>query len=111
VSEGLTGVSELLEGEFEQTALDCLPPVTCHLSSDECHRRVGRDLDGLGFDRQRSGSVKHIIGMGDRVRISRIKIRNFANFSDFDIVTSNDLVVVGENKVGKTNLLYALQLV
>jgi putative ATP-dependent endonuclease of the OLD family len=49
--------------------------------------------------------------MGDRVRISRIKIRNFANFSDFDIVTSNDLVVVGENKVGKTNLLYALQLV
>jgi putative ATP-dependent endonuclease of the OLD family len=32
---------------------------------------------------------------------SRIKINNFADFSDFEIETSYNLVVVDENKVGK----------
>jgi putative ATP-dependent endonuclease of OLD family len=45
------------------------------------------------------------------VRISRIKISNFANFSDFEIVTRHSLVIVGENKVGKSNLIFALQLI
>jgi putative ATP-dependent endonuclease of OLD family len=45
------------------------------------------------------------------LRISRIKIKNFANFADFEVVTSNNLVVVGENKVGKSNLIFALQLI
>jgi putative ATP-dependent endonuclease of OLD family len=45
------------------------------------------------------------------VRISKIAIRNFANFSDFQINTGRNLVIVGENKVGKSNLIFALQLV
>ena len=45
------------------------------------------------------------------VRISKIKIDNFANFSDFEIETGDNLVVVGENKVGKSNLIFALQLI
>ncbi len=31
------------------------------------------------------------------MRISRIKISNFANFSDFEVATGNSLVIVGEN--------------
>ena len=45
------------------------------------------------------------------MRISKIKINNFANFDDFEVDTSNSLVVVGENKVGKSNLIFALQLI
>lgn len=45
------------------------------------------------------------------MRISRIKISNFANFSDIDIETGASIVVIGENKVGKSNLIRALQLI
>lgn len=45
------------------------------------------------------------------MRISRIKIENFANFSSLDIETDRHIVIVGENKVGKSNLIRALQLV
>ncbi|KQP92952.1 AAA family ATPase [Methylobacterium sp. Leaf117] len=45
------------------------------------------------------------------MRISRIKIRNFANFADFEIETGRNIVVVGENKVGKSNLIHALRLI
>jgi len=45
------------------------------------------------------------------VRISRIKITNFANFAELDVSTDQSLVIVGENKVGKSNLVFALQLV
>ncbi|KRE13372.1 ATP-dependent endonuclease [Bosea sp. Root483D1] len=45
------------------------------------------------------------------MRISKIKIDNFANFSEFEIETGDNLVVVGENKVGKSNLIFALQLI
>lgn len=45
------------------------------------------------------------------MRISRIHISNFANFSDLDIETGESLVVVGENKVGKSNLLLGLRLI
>jgi putative ATP-dependent endonuclease of OLD family len=45
------------------------------------------------------------------MRISRIRIVNFANFAQLDIATSNSIVVVGENKVGKSNLVRALQLI
>lgn len=44
------------------------------------------------------------------MNISRIKIENFRNFSDFDVALNGNIVVVGENRVGKSNLLYALQL-
>ena len=45
------------------------------------------------------------------MRISRIGITNFTNFQALDIRTGDDIVVVGENKVGKSNFIRALQLV
>jgi putative ATP-dependent endonuclease of OLD family len=45
------------------------------------------------------------------MRISRIRIVNFANFAKLDIPTSDSIVVVGENKVGKSNLIRGLQLI
>ena len=46
-----------------------------------------------------------------RVRISRMKISNFANFSEIDVETGDSIVIVGENKVGKSNFVRALQLI
>ncbi len=45
------------------------------------------------------------------MRISRIRICNFANFSEVDVETSDSIVIVGENKVGKSNFVRALQLI
>ena len=45
------------------------------------------------------------------MRISRIRIVNFANFERLDVVTGDSIVVVGENKAGKSNFIRALQLV
>lgn len=45
------------------------------------------------------------------MRISRIQIRNFRNFQFLDVEVGPHLVIVGENKVGKSNLLHALRLV
>ena len=45
------------------------------------------------------------------MRISRVQISNFANFSDIDVETGGSIVVVGENKVGKSNFIRALQLI
>ena len=45
------------------------------------------------------------------MRISRVKISNFANFSEIDVRTGESIVVVGENKVGKSNFVRALQLI
>lgn len=44
------------------------------------------------------------------MNISRIKIENFRNFAKFDVALSGNIVIVGENRVGKSNLLYALRL-
>lgn len=46
-----------------------------------------------------------------QVRISRVKISNFANFSELDVETGESIVIVGENKVGKSNFVRALQLI
>nr|WP_321440364.1 AAA family ATPase [uncultured Hyphomonas sp.] len=43
--------------------------------------------------------------------ISRICINNFRNFSQLDVSLSGDVVILGENRVGKSNLLHALRLV
>jgi len=43
--------------------------------------------------------------------LSRIKIQNFRNFRDLDIELGGNIVLVGENRVGKSNLLYALRLI
>lgn len=45
------------------------------------------------------------------MRISRVRIINFANFSDLDVETGDSIVIVGENKVGKSNFVRALQLI
>ena len=45
------------------------------------------------------------------MHLSRIRIVNFRNFSEFDVALSGDVVVVGENRVGKSNLLHALRLI
>ena len=45
------------------------------------------------------------------MRISRLRIENFRNFEALDLDIAVNTVVVGENKIGKTNLLYAMRLV
>ena len=45
------------------------------------------------------------------MRLSRIAIKNFRNFKHLDIQLGEHAVVLGENKVGKTNLLFALRLI
>jgi putative ATP-dependent endonuclease of OLD family len=45
------------------------------------------------------------------VRISRVRIVNFANFSDLNVQIGDNIVIVGENKVGKSNFLRAIQLI
>ncbi len=48
---------------------------------------------------------------GSELHLSRITIENFRNFSDLDVILAGNVVVVGENRVGKSNLLYALRLI
>ena len=43
--------------------------------------------------------------------ISKIEIKNFRNFKDVSFSTNPKIILIGENKSGKTNLLYALRLV
>ncbi|MGC9449225.1 ATP-dependent nuclease [Cereibacter johrii] len=43
--------------------------------------------------------------------LSRIKIENFRNFHNLDVALGGNIVVVGENRVGKSNLLFALRLI
>lgn len=45
------------------------------------------------------------------MQISRVRIENFRNFKALDVRLSEHVVIVGENKVGKSNFLYALRLV
>jgi putative ATP-dependent endonuclease of OLD family len=45
------------------------------------------------------------------MRISRVQIQNFRNFHRLDVAVNTHAVIVGENKIGKSNLLYALRLV
>jgi putative ATP-dependent endonuclease of OLD family len=45
------------------------------------------------------------------VHIERIRIQNFRNLRDLDVTVGESVVIVGENKSGKSNLLHALRLV
>jgi putative ATP-dependent endonuclease of the OLD family len=49
------------------------------------------------------------VGLG--IYLSRICISNFRNFSKLDVALGGNVVVVGENRVGKSNLHYALRLI
>ncbi|WP_272011597.1 AAA family ATPase [Roseovarius sp. ZX-A-9] len=44
------------------------------------------------------------------MHLSRIVIENFRNFSKLDLALDGNVVVVGENKVGKSNLMHGLRL-
>jgi putative ATP-dependent endonuclease of OLD family len=43
--------------------------------------------------------------------MSRVQISNFRNFKSLDVLISEHAVIVGENKIGKSNFLHALRLV
>ena len=43
--------------------------------------------------------------------ISRVVIKNFRNFMDVDVKLGHKQVIIGENNIGKTNFLRALQLI
>jgi putative ATP-dependent endonuclease of OLD family len=45
------------------------------------------------------------------MRIARVRIENFRNFHRLDIRLDEHAVIVGENKIGKSNLLFALRLI
>jgi putative ATP-dependent endonuclease of OLD family len=45
------------------------------------------------------------------MRISRIAITNFRNFAALDVRLGEHAVIVGENKIGKSNFLHALRLI
>jgi putative ATP-dependent endonuclease of the OLD family len=44
------------------------------------------------------------------MRISRVQIENFRNFHHLDVAVGEHAVIVGENKIGKSNLIFALRL-
>lgn len=43
--------------------------------------------------------------------ISQVKIKNYRNFKDVDVRLGHKQIIIGENNVGKTNFLKALQLI
>jgi putative ATP-dependent endonuclease of the OLD family len=43
--------------------------------------------------------------------LSNVQIKNFRNFSSIDLVLHPNVVMVGENRVGKSNFIFALRLV
>jgi len=45
------------------------------------------------------------------MRISRVQITNFRNFQNLDVRLNQHAVLVGENKIGKSNFLYALRII
>lgn len=47
----------------------------------------------------------------DSLYISRVVIKNYRNFKDLDVDLQHKAVIVGENNVGKTNFIKALQLI
>lgn len=45
------------------------------------------------------------------MHLSNLRIRNFRNFETIDIPLRGNIVLLGENRVGKSNLLFAIRLV
>ncbi len=48
---------------------------------------------------------------GEVMYINRIDIKNFRNFCHLELDLCENAVIVGENKIGKSNLIFALRLV
>ncbi len=57
----------------------------------------------LLYNVENSGAMK--------MYISKIKIKNFRNLKDFEIELKPFTTIIGENNVGKSNLLKAISLV
>ena len=45
------------------------------------------------------------------MKLNRLSIRNFRNFEAINIALAGNIVLLGENRVGKSNLLFAVRLV
>lgn len=45
------------------------------------------------------------------MRLVRLSVRNFRKFVEIDIPLSGNVVLLGENRIGKSNLLFAIRLV
>ncbi|WP_282396732.1 AAA family ATPase [Pseudomonas sp. PS01298] len=45
------------------------------------------------------------------MRLAKLTINNFRNFSKIDIPLAGNVVLLGENRVGKSNLLFAIRLI
>ncbi len=45
------------------------------------------------------------------MHLSRVQIKNFRNFANLDVALNAHAVIVGENRVGKSNFIFALRLV
>lgn len=45
------------------------------------------------------------------MKLTRICVQNFRNFREVDIALDGNVVILGENRVGKSNLLHALRLI
>jgi hypothetical protein len=80
------------------------------------HREVRLDEDGRScFPRwralrpRRSGQCRMIPRAG--MRLTYLSITNFRNLDGVEIPLAGSPVVVGENRVGKTNLVHAIRLV
>lgn len=43
--------------------------------------------------------------------ISKVKIKNFRNFKETEVELGKQMVIVGENKIGKSNFIHALRLI
>lgn len=44
------------------------------------------------------------------MKIEQVKLKGFRNYKDATINFNNNTLIIGENDVGKTNLIYALRL-
>jgi len=73
--------------------------------------QVGLRLTEWPLPDLESLSLHPLGNSGGDMRISRINITNFRNFRALDLELAGNAVIVGENKIGKTNLLHALRLV
>lgn len=45
------------------------------------------------------------------MHLSKLTIRNFRNFQSIEVALAGNVVLLGENRVGKSNLLFAIQLI
>jgi putative ATP-dependent endonuclease of the OLD family len=45
------------------------------------------------------------------MRLAKLSIMNFRNFRAVDVPLSGNVVILGENRVGKSNLLFAIRLI